>query len=237
MAAAATERDETTRRLADANRRIADLNGQVGILLPEVARLHQLTGKEEGTDRGLTDAHRQIASLTGAVGQRDQEIDRLRSALQEADQKKMVQAEKDLVKSLQPEIRSGNVTVHHSGDKLIINLAPALLFEKGKDRLNPAGADALTRVAGVLKEFPEKPVQVSGHTDNLPIRGALAKLFPTNKELSLARAQQAAKILTESGVSSSNISQNGYAETQPVADNMTEAGRQKNRRVEILVTF
>ncbi|MDH4305705.1 MAG: OmpA family protein, partial [Nitrospira sp.] len=85
-----------------------------------------------------------------------------------------------------------------------------------------------------LKDYPEYNVAVDGHTDNQPIRGALKNKFPTNMELSEARAANAARALEEGGLSTATT--HGYADTKPKAPNTTEAGRAKNRRVEVRVT-
>jgi chemotaxis protein MotB len=77
-------------------------------------------------------------------------------------------------------------------------------------------------------------VTVEGHTDNRPLRGTLKKKFATNQELSEARAANAAKALAEGGLSAPTTT--GFSDTKPVASNSTDAGRAKNRRVEIRVT-
>jgi chemotaxis protein MotB len=158
----------------------------------------------------------------------------LRSQL---DQRKghLAKAEKDLLKALQPEISKGTVLVHQSGETLTINLASGLLFGSGQDHLKAGGTDALKRVGSVLKDFPEKQVHVAGYTDDVAITGALQKKFPSNKELSDARANSAAQALRDGGVSS-NLSAAGHGDSNPIVNNNTAAGRAKNRRVEVRVT-
>jgi chemotaxis protein MotB len=98
-----------------------------------------------------------------------------------------------------------------------------------------AGAtDALKRVGTVLKDFPDKQVHVAGYTDNVAITGGLQKKFPSNKELSDARANSAAQALRDGGVSA-NLEAAGYGDSNPIATNTTATGRAKNRRVEIIV--
>ena len=109
-----------------------------------------------------------------------------------------------------------------------------MLFDSGQDQLKAGGADALKRVGGVLTDFPEKSVHVAGYTDNVAIKGPLQKKFPSNKELSDARAESAAQALRDGGVSS-NLSAAGHGDSNPVANNNTAAGRAKNRRVEVIV--
>ncbi len=171
---------------------------------------------------------------TGTLSSRVSDLEPLRSQF---DQSKgsLAKAEKDLLKALQPEIAKGTVSVHQSGDALTINLVSSLLFDSGQDQLKAGGTDALKRVGGVLKDFPEKQVHVAGYTDNIAIKGALQKKFPSNKELSDARANSAAQALRDGGVSS-NLSAAGHGDSNPIASNNTVAGRAKNRRVEIGVT-
>jgi chemotaxis protein MotB len=128
----------------------------------------------------------------------------------------------------------GTMIVDLNNKRLLINLASGYLYGSVEDRLKSAVADALKQVGAILKDFPEYKVAVDGHTDNRPIRNSLKKTFPTNKELSEARASNAAKALAEGGLASSTTA--GYADTKPVAPNTTDAGRAKNRRVEVRVT-
>ncbi len=125
--------------------------------------------------------------------------------------------------------------MHPSANALTINLASSLLFDSGQDQLKSDGTDVLKRVGEVLKDFPEKQVHVAGYTDNIAIKGALQKKFPSNKELSNARANSAAQALRDGGVSS-NLSAAGQGDSNPIASNNTAAGRAKNRRVEVRVT-
>jgi chemotaxis protein MotB len=127
------------------------------------------------------------------------------------------------------------VSVNQSGNALTINLASSLLFDSGHDQLKAGGTDALRRVGRVLKDFPDKQVHVARYTDNVAIAGALQKKYPSNKELSTARAYSAARALRDGGVSN-NLSAAGQGDSKPVASNNTEAGRAKNRRVEVIVT-
>jgi len=119
-----------------------------------------------------------------------------------------------------------------NNERLLINLASSYLFGSGEDQLK--SADALKQVGAILRDFPEYEVSVDGHTDNRPIRSELKKTFPSNKELSEARAANAAPALGEGGLSA--VTTRGYAHTRPVMPNTTDAGRARNRRVEVLVT-
>ncbi len=192
-------------------------------------------------DRQLAAATLLAAELEGRGGPTEDDIGYLQKRIaslekQLADCKARCEGalERNLLKALQPEVSRGTVSVKQSGDVLTINLASTLLFGSGQHQLKAAGADALRRVGAVLKDFPEKQVHVAGYTDNVPIRGALKKKFPTNQELSEARANSAAKALQDGGVSG-NLSAAGHGDSSPVASNDTAAGRAKNRRVEVIV--
>jgi chemotaxis protein MotB len=143
-------------------------------------------------------------------------------------------AKQGLVRALRPQIEKGDITVDLNNERLLIRLASSYLFGSGEAELKPGGADALKKVGEILKDYPEYKVAVEGHTDDRRIRSTLKKKFATNQELSEARAANAAKALAEGGRSS--LTTAGFADTKPVASNNTEAGRAKNRRVEIRVT-
>lgn len=143
-------------------------------------------------------------------------------------------AKQGLIRALRPEIQRGDITLDLNNDRLLIKLASSYLFASGDAQLKPGGADALKRVGEILKDYPEYNVAVEGHTDDRPLRSTLKKKFASNQELSEARAANAAKALAEGGRSSYTTA--GFADTKPVAPNSTEAGRAKNRRVEVRVT-
>ncbi|HEY5801995.1 MAG TPA: OmpA family protein [Burkholderiaceae bacterium] len=101
-------------------------------------------------------------------------------------------------------------------------------FETGKAALTPAGRAILDDIAAVLRKLGGKPVEVVGHTDD---KGARA----SNVALSQARAQAVKLYLSEQGVAAESIAVAGRGPDQPVADNATEAGRARNRRIEFRV--
>jgi chemotaxis protein MotB len=197
------------------------------------AALQAGAGDKEKLAAECAAARQRIAELEGQLADRDKELAGLRGDLS-SEMAKLKEAERGLLKALRPQIDKGNIMVDLNNERLLINLASSYLFGSGEDQLKHAGADALKHVGEILKDFPEYKVAVDGHTDNRPIRSSLKKKFPTNKELSEARAANAAKALAEGGLGSSTTA--GYADTKPVAPNTTDAGRAKNRRVEVRVT-
>jgi chemotaxis protein MotB len=199
---------------------------------------HFNTGTGNDSMSGLLNEMKAVPPIVASapaktVGQNgDEEMVRLKGLL---GQQRIFKAEKDLVELLQPEISKGNVRVYQFSDQLKINLASGLLFDSGKAELKPAGVDVIKRVGSVLKEFPGKQLHVNGYTDNVPIRGALLKIFRSNMDLSKARAEYVMTTLEHGGVPKGNMTATGHADAEPVADNKTATGRQNNRRVEIVV--
>ena len=226
MGGAAGDKDKVVADLAAAKQRNAALEGQL-------AAMGSAAGDKDKLAADLAACKQRVAELERQLADRDKELAGLRGDLS-SEMAKLKEAQRGLIKALRPQIDKGTIMVDLNNERLLINLASGYLFGSGEDQLKPAGADALKQVGAILKDFPEYKVAVDGHTDNRPIRSALKQKFPTNKELSEARAANAAKALGEGGLASSTTT--GYADSKPVAPNTTDAGRAKNRRVEVRVT-
>lgn len=220
-------------QLSAANSKNSSLESSLAAANSKNSGLEAQLAAMSGTTAELAACKQRVAELERQLADRDRELESLRGTLS-AEQQKLKEAQRGLVRALRPEIEKGDITVDLNNERLLINLASGYLFGSGQDELKPEGADALKRVGAVLKDYPEYKVAVDGHTDNVGIRGELKKKFPTNKELSEARAAHAAKALEEGGLSAPAI--HGYADSQPVEPNTTPAGRAKNRRVEVRVT-
>jgi chemotaxis protein MotB len=139
----------------------------------------------------------------------------------------------DMVGSLQQELNAGNVKISQMKDRLTVNLVDKVLFDSGSAEIRKEGQEALAKVADVLKNYPEKGILVEGHTDNVPVRGTLKSRYPSNWELSAARATTVARFLSEKGVTPARVSAVGFGEYRPVAANDTADGKKQNRRIEI----
>ncbi|CAE6707556.1 OmpA family protein [Nitrospira defluvii] len=230
----AGDRDRLSSELAQAKQRIAELERQLHGKDQELGTLKAAAGDRDRLVADLAAAKQRASDLESEIARRDHEMAGLRGAL---DQQKtsLAEAKNDLSKLLQAEVAKGNVTMKQLGDQLTLGLATTLLFDSGEATLKPGGADVLNRIGSVLKNYPDRSIHVAGHTDNVPIKGRLAKRFPTNAELSQARADSARQALTEGGMAADKIVAKGHADSRPIASNSTAEGRQKNRRVEIVV--
>jgi chemotaxis protein MotB len=111
-------------------------------------------------------------------------------------------------------------------------LTDRVLFDSGLADLKPAATPVLSKVGDILRRERIHQVMVEGHTDSVPIAGSV---FPTNWELSTARASRVVRFLIASGVQSRRLSAAGYSALHPIATNLTASGRSRNRRVEIVL--
>lgn len=129
-------------------------------------------------------------------------------------------------------IANEQLTVRGNELWIEIELNSSLLFPSGDALPNDQAFQLIEKVAGILAPF-DNPIHVEGFTDNLPIS---TDKFPTNWELSAARAGSVVRMLAAQGVNPSRLAAVGYGEFQPVADNATAEGRSRNRRVILVVS-
>jgi chemotaxis protein MotB len=143
----------------------------------------------------------------------------------------------DMESKLTQEIKSGEIKLTQIGEKLQVELIDKILFDSGDAKISKRGEEVLMRVAQVLGTITDKQIQVSGHTDSEPISEKLKSQFPTNWELSVARATNVVRFLGEKGgVPEKMMVASGHGPYKPVATNATPVGRSRNRRIEILLT-
>ncbi|CAN5815273.1 hypothetical protein BH09MYX1_BH09MYX1_44110 [soil metagenome] len=138
----------------------------------------------------------------------------------------------DFVKKFQKMVDAGKLDITTRRGQIVLALATDVLFDQGKTDIKPEGKTALEEIAGALKGVNGRRFQVAGHTDTFPIK---TKEFPSNWELSSARALSVVKLLIEKGVKADSLSVAGYAEFDPASSNGSPTGRAKNRRIEIVL--
>ena len=141
----------------------------------------------------------------------------------------------ELLKVLPGDRGQNTISVKQDGNRLTVALASKWLFTSGDAALTPEGLTMLRRIGTVLGQVSDRYVQVAGHTDNQAISKALQKIFPDNKALSWARAENARRALINGGMPAERTKAVGMADTRPLASNATEQGRQKNRRLELVI--
>jgi chemotaxis protein MotB len=192
------------------------LEQEIAAMESRLQDMEQLKRELEQVRLGRETQEAQLAKVKREVQTVGEEIDPIRKALED---------------KFGPSLM---VTQHQ--DRLILTLLGQVLFESGEAELTPLGLQIMKQVGQVLATLPEKYMQVEGHTDNHPIYGRLQQQFPTNWELSTARATTVLRYLIEqTKMSPQDFGATGYADTRPVTTNDTEEGRAQNRRVEIVL--
>lgn len=224
---------------------IANQEREIELLNKRTAELDALRIEVAGARDLLVAREREVAELQTRAG----DLAAVREQLQRAsgELKEQVAAkEKELaalrstqdalVEGLKKEIADRQVQVQRIRDQLRVEMVDEILFDSGEAVIKAAGLEVLRRVGAILKKVENRRIEVQGHTDNVPITGALAKRFPTNWELSAARATNVARFLQDQAeIAPALLSGTGFSEYRPRASNDTEDGRRKNRRIEILL--
>jgi chemotaxis protein MotB len=199
------------------------------------ARIAELESQGGETGASLDQCKKDRENLNKLVKGYTGEINAMEAALAEAAARearaaKRLQEYNSMLKQLKSMIDSGKLKVRIVRNKMVIELPEAVLFASGSAKLKKEGIRVLAELGPVLASIKGREFQVGGHTDNKPIR---TKRFPSNWELSGARAIDVGELLIEYGVPGNRISAAAYADTQPVESNDTAQGRAKNRRIEI----
>jgi len=130
----------------------------------------------------------------------------------------------DLSKKLETEITRRGLVIRL--------LTDGVLFESGEAKIKPRAMPLIEKIGGLLQVDAEHPINVEGHTDNVPIHSSQ---FPTNWELSTARASSVVRLLIADNAPAGRLGAVGYAQLHPIASNSSAAGRSRNRRVEIVL--
>jgi len=205
-----------------ANALTATAKQQIKSAKTEIAELEKRLEQIEADAQALEDSK---AELAKNVQTKEGELSELKGTYQSFQDK------------MKDEIARGEIDLEETGGKLRVGLVDKILFDPGEAEISKRGEEVLSRVAEALVAIPDKQIQVSGHTDRMPINSKLVERYPTNWELSAARAVGVVRFLAEKAkVPAERLVASGYGEFHPVASNRNPAGRAKNRRIEILLT-
>lgn len=156
---------------------------------------------------------------------------RQKSEHQSSEQENLERIQDQVRRALQPLIDKDLVIVRRTKTWLEIEIRTDILFPSGVARLSAPADEVLNHIASILAPFPN-PLRVEGYTDDKPINTAV---FPSNWELSAARAASVARLFVEQGIDPSRLGIIGWGEIRPAADNLSEEGRNRNRRVLVVV--
>ncbi len=212
------------------NNYYTDLMGSSGKLNKDLAQKQKLLLQME-TD--LEISKQRNDELAADLAEREAKVEELERVLAEKDA--AVAKLKQKVSEALLNFKENDLTIEVKNGKVYVSLAEQLLFNSGSTVVDPKGENALKKLAQVLKDNNDVNIVVEGHTDNVPIGGS-NKYLKDNWDLSVLRATSIVRILTDNGANPERVTAAGKGEYSPKADNDTAAGRQKNRRTEIILT-
>jgi len=257
------EADTLTKRLALLQKKNDDLIAENAVLKSDLARMTlqeeklttDLSYVTDQRDKAVADKEELDRILQSRSDSLSQSIVELRRKVADLDaENRMLKAEnaslvkareeqvqkvsstyESMLEKMKSEIEQGQVTISELKGKLTVNMVDSVLFDSGKAEVKKGGLQILGKVISILKDVRDKSIRIEGHTDDVPISRALAQRYPTNWELSAARAINVARYLQDQGIDPVNLSAVAYGEWEPVATNDTPEGRAKNRRIEIVL--
>jgi chemotaxis protein MotB len=222
--------------------RIETLTDDLSAITGERDKLAEDNEELESVLKARSDSLSQtIVELRGRIAVLETENRKLRQdiiALEKAKEEKVQEVSttyESLLEKMKKEISQGQVTISELKGKLTVNMVDAILFDTGKAEVKKEGLEVLQKVISILKEESDTAIRIEGHTDNIPITGALAKKYPSNWELSSARAINVTRFLQEKGIDPAVLSAVAYGEHKPIAENDTPEGKAMNRRIEIIL--
>lgn len=169
------------------------------------------------------------------VDQKEQQItaSQAQSELEKKGLQESEQMAEQVEKMLEQYGIGNNVEVDYNGQFIRLTLNGALLFDSGSAEVKSSAFRIVDNIGKILDSYPESLIEVEGHTDNVPIRSAR---FESNNVLSMYRALSVAdRLRNASTVNPGNIASSGRGDYAPIADNTTQEGRARNRRVEIKI--
>ena len=153
----------------------------------------------------------------------------------EQNKRMAIQAAREIMEAIKKEKLDEAIKVEVTEKGIAIKVSDPILFNVGKADIKPHFAGMLSEIFRIIDKVPDNEIRVEGHTDNTPIH---TREFPSNWELSTARAVNVIKFLhTKGGIHPSRLRAVGYGEYRPVSPNTTLENRQKNRRIEIYVEY
>ena len=193
-----------------------------------------LRSKSDNLSQTILELRRKVADLDAENAKLKAENATLMKARDEQVRKMSATYER-LLEKMKSEISQGQVTISDLKGGLTVTMVDSILFDPGKAEVKKGGREILGKVIPILKDVSDKSIRIEGHTDNVQISRALAQRYPTNWELSAARAINVARFLQDQGIEPGNLSAVAYGEWKPVATNDTAEGKAKNRRIEIIL--
>ncbi|MGB8930581.1 MAG: OmpA family protein [Anaeromyxobacteraceae bacterium] len=217
-----TRLDRARTDASAANAQLVDANARIEEARTTRAEVAQRLEKMEAEKSDLLALKNELSLQVQA---KDEELAKLQGTYQELEQK------------MQEEIKTGDIRLSQSGGRIKVDLVDKILFGQGDSALTTGGGGVLSRVGAILGNVKDKKIQVSGHTDDIPISDKLKDKYPTNWDLAAARAINVVRYLEETAkIPGKNLVVAAYGPWEPISSNRTLSGRARNRRIEIVLT-
>ncbi len=182
----------------------------------------------------------ETAGLKDQLSAKDKQIDALNEKIaslssQLSNQPKGSDASSysNLIKDLQDQLAAKESTITALQNSVKVTFLSDIFFDEGSDVIKPEGKKALDDIVKTLVPINDRLIRVEGYTDDVPIATAYQWKFPSNWELSTARADAVVRYLVEKGIKPDMIKSAGYGKFNPVASNATPEGKAQNRRIEV----
>lgn len=239
------ELDETRQQLVGAQsaadglqREIERERSNAAALEQQIAALEkQLADQKAWADRAVGELQSNLARVVKDRSSLEASITEMEQALAEARERKLaaerrIREYKDLLAKFKPLIDAGRLQVKIVDGRMVVALSMDILFDSGSARLSKDGMETIQEVTRLLASIPGKRYQVEGHTDTVPIH---TKTYPSNWELGSGRALSIVKTMVAAGMPEERVSGATFGEWRPTATNETDAGKAKNRRIEIVI--
>ncbi|MHC4459706.1 MAG: OmpA/MotB family protein, partial [Planctomycetota bacterium] len=220
---------------AEKEKKIHALEQHKNKLLEEIKSLQD---RYEYSTKIAQQLYDNIQTLSAELKKRKLELDKKKSVIGIQDQviKLLDDTKKTIEFSLKNKIAAQEVEVVSMTDTLKVVLIDKILYDSGTYNINDSGKKLLMTLAKSFKDNKNQQIVVEGHTDNVPLGADLRTNFPSNWELSAARAAAVVRFLQkEGGLEPQRLSVRGYSYYKPVASNNNEKGRRQNRRIEIIL--
>jgi chemotaxis protein MotB len=233
--------DETAKRAALQDKtttlqeKIASMQQQLEAVIVDVNGLRDKVRSDEGT---LTQKEAELRFTRERLNDTQALVDELSKSKRKLEAAKAELERKtgeyeQLEHALRGEIEAGRIELTELRGRTTVKVKDKILFASGSATIAAEGRDALRKVAQALRGVQGKAIRVEGHTDNVPTNASGP--FPTNWELSSARALAVVRFLQDVGLDPTRLSAAGFGEFQPLHANDTPEGRSLNRRIEIVL--
>ena len=208
-----------------------ELTQQKEKLQEEIENKKWLENKIQGLEKEKEALEKMKAEKKRELEKRAQELEKRKEALE-----KMRIENERIKEEFQDHVVKSQIEIWEAKKGLVISFIDKVLFDSGKAEIKPQAYPVLEKVAQIIKDYPKRPVLIGGHTDNVPIGPRLKSRYQTNWELSTARAVAILRyLIRKRSLPPEQLAAAGYGKYHPIDSNETAEGRQKNRRVEVVI--